>query len=447
MQATRRGERPETLGVWNGEQFVFTQSDGSNQYWNIAKLLWKYGYSPIRTQNLMKKTVGSFLRMYNPPYFPFISLSETAFKLDLIGATAATGQQFLETNGISEHFRHDIIQASTRVNYAQNLDQIHGLESMVCMATDGAMSIRGGNWQIFDGMVKSSGATVFLNTSVTSITKNSTSGKYSVRTKTPLPENSNDGVSDLSSSAPFDYDSYNHGTSYDTIIIASPLQFANISFTPPLSNPPPAIPYVSLHVTLFTSPYRLSPTYFDIPRWSLSSMPDTILTTTSPNDKSIPFFSISTLRTVHPPLDWGIVPRSPPDDVGCGTRDVEYLYKIFSPAPLNTTFIHSLLDLPSDSYRNPAITWFHHMRWDSYPYLPPRITFEDLRLDGDADGDGEQDGRGVWYTSGIESFISTMETSSLMGSNVAKLVLNGYKADEARRTLAEDRMSNHGEEL
>ncbi|KAI4136649.1 MAG: hypothetical protein L6R39_007682, partial [Caloplaca ligustica] len=156
MRASRELGRAEVLGVWDGDKFVFTQSDDGNQYWNIAKLLWKYGYSPIRTQNLMKKTVGSFLKMYYPPYFPFTSLSKTAYDLDLLPATAVTGQQFLETNGISEHFSHDIIQASTRVNYAQNLSQIHGLETMVCMATDGAMSIEGGNWQIFDSMIRAS---------------------------------------------------------------------------------------------------------------------------------------------------------------------------------------------------------------------------------------------------------------------------------------------------
>ena len=33
----------------------------------------------------------------------------------------------------------------------------------------------------------------------------------------------------------------------------------------------------------------------------------------------------------------------------------------------------------------------------------------------------------MWYTSGIESFISTMETSSLMGMNVARLVVDGWR--------------------
>ena len=35
----------------------------------------------------------------------------------------------------------------------------------------------------------------------------------------------------------------------------------------------------------------------------------------------------------------------------------------------------------------------------------------------------------MWYTSGIESFISTMETSSLMGMNVARLVADGWKKE------------------
>ena len=33
---------------WDGTQFVYTQSANSNYYWNIVKLLRKYGLSPIR---------------------------------------------------------------------------------------------------------------------------------------------------------------------------------------------------------------------------------------------------------------------------------------------------------------------------------------------------------------------------------------------------------------
>jgi len=34
--------------------------------------------------------------------------------------------------------------------------------------------------------------------------------------------------------------------------------------------------------------------------------------------------------------------------------------------------------------------------------------------------------RGFYYTSGMESFISTMETSALMGMNVAQLIVDDY---------------------
>ncbi len=44
------------------------------------------------------------------------------------------------------------------------------------------------------------------------------------------------------------------------------------------------------------------------------------------------------------------------------------------------------------------------------------MTFEDSEL-----------ARGFYYTSGIESFISTMETSALMGMNVARLIVNDYQ--------------------
>jgi prenylcysteine oxidase / farnesylcysteine lyase len=43
------------------------------------------------------------------------------------------------------------------------------------------------------------------------------------------------------------------------------------------------------------------------------------------------------------------------------------------------------------------------------------VTFEDSEL-----------GKGFYYTSGIESFISTMETSALMGKNVAQLIMDDF---------------------
>ncbi len=372
---------PNTLGVYDGTDWVFMGSESG--WWTTAKILWKYGLAPIRTQQLMKKTVGAFLKMYDEPHFPFKDLSQKAYDLGLTEATAATGEQFLQANGIQGSFGIDIIQASTRVNYAQNLDKIHGLESMVCMATDGAMSIQGGNWQIFDGMLKASGAKVLLNTSVSTIYRHP-DGRYAVNS--------------LSSSYPSGIDLAVH----DTIILAAPLQFAELSLTPPPRNPPPEIPYVNLHVTLFTSPRKLDPQAFNLD----SAVPTTILTTVpKTNATPPPFYSISTLRSLTNPT----------------THQREYLYKIFSPAPVSAAWLHGILTpLPASPHDRRDVTWIYEKVWQSYPYLPPRVTFEDVQLD--------EEGK-VWYTSGIESFISTMETSSLMGMNVARLVADGWERE------------------
>lgn len=72
-----------------------------------------------------------------------------------------------------------------------------------------------------------------------------------------------------------------------------------------------------------------------------------------------------------------------------------------------------------DDIKNPekptpeAITWYYPHVFHSYPYEYPRVTFEDPIL-----------AKNLYYTSGIESFISTMETSSLMGMNVAQLIVD-----------------------
>jgi hypothetical protein len=79
------------------------------------------------------------------------------------------------------------------------------------------------------------------------------------------------------------------------------------------------------------------------------------------------------------------------------------------------------------------VSWSYEKVWHSYPYELPRITFERIRLEGRA-----SDPRGIWYTSGIETFISTMETSALMGKNVARLIVD---TSNARHTAT---CHNHG---
>ncbi|KAL6252442.1 hypothetical protein RBB50_000161 [Rhinocladiella similis] len=428
------------LGIWDGTEFVFKaarEDDDTSSWrgwWDIAKLLWKYGLSPIRTQRATKAAVSSFLRFYDD-YFPFTSLQDAVMTTGLDTYTGATGKEVLKNAGVSERFAREIIQASTRVNYASNLGGIHGLETLVCMAIEGAMAVHGGNWQIFDTMVKNSAQRAFLNASVTHVERTS-KGTYSLQTDDE------------------ELNSVETALDFDTVILAAPYQFANISFTPKILNPPAAIPYVSLYVTLFTSPHRLAPAFFGLSDDKQDDVPSSVITTL-PEDLNerlgsrygvdavgpSGFWSISTLRVLD--LENDGTSAGPMGDVDGSSEATEestqYLYKIFSPAPLTGSFLSELLGLeytpPSDdaedglgSLPKEDVSWLYEKMWHSYPYELPTTTFSNFTLQMDEDLEGE--GSGLYYLSGMESFISTMETSALAGMNVAKLIverLNGHE--------------------
>ncbi|KAK9855926.1 Farnesylcysteine lyase [Penicillium brevicompactum] len=397
----RPRESDDSIGIWDGSQFVFSLKN-SYSWWNIGRLFWRYGMAPLRTQKLVKSTVGRFLQLYEEPLFPFKSLSNATAAVNLLNTTALTGDQFLHANGIDSLFAREIIQASTRVNYGQNLPLIHGLESIVCMATDGAVSIKGGNWRIFDGALTASAADIILNTTVTDIVRNG-DGSVSISSK------SNTATTQT------------HET-HDEVVIAGPLQYSGISVQPPVERTPDEIPYVNLHVTLFSSPHRISPRYFG--QDSNSQVPETILTTLpdgldlGSNPAGVGpsgFWSISTLRTVD---HLAAEPESTP----------HYVYKIFSPEQPTAEFITAILGLETAAVENGTIgdlsksdvSWYHEKLWNPYPVLYPRVTFEEALL-----------APSVWYTGGIESFISTMETSALMGRNVATLMFQSWQKNDA----------------
>lgn len=266
---------------------------------------------------------------------------------------------------------------------------------MVCMATSGAMQIDGGNWRIFASMLKSSSSiTTHLNTQVSQISRQD-DGTYHL--------SSNDSIS-----------------TFDEVILAAPLQFTNLTISPVPEHTPDAIPYVKLHVTLFASPFQLDPSAFNLAPGE--SVPQYILTTLPTSEKpsdgnpgSPGFYSIS--------MHYTSLNRraSPPRQ--------EFIYKIFSVEPITSTFLsHVLGQRVSDSEAdgedvNGAVSWVYRKIWHSYPREYPRVTFEEIQLDGE---DGS-----LWYTSGIESFISTMETSALSGKNVAKLIANKWQNSDA----------------
>ncbi|KKA30303.1 hypothetical protein TD95_005368 [Thielaviopsis punctulata] len=396
------GEDGGEIGVWNGENFVLKEKQDDFTWFDYARLFWRYGLAPLKTKSLVKKTIDRFLKMYEGPHFPFASLNQVAQDLELNKLTGVTGTQFLKANGIGTAYTSDIIQASTRVNYASNLDFIHGLETMVSMAPEGALQVNGGNWKVFARMVEESGAQVFQNTSVTSIKSVEGTDKLTTRYTLSTTDFSNSALHNMADD-----------TMYDEVIIAAPFQFSNIEVADDMFlQPIDQIPYMKLHVTLFATPLRLSSAYFGLKEGE--ETPSVVLTTLHPSDTTKPgpkgagkagFYSISILRQAMNPQ----------------TGEMEYLWKIFSPEVVTPEFLSEILGAKvpklftgSNNEASP-ITWYYPHIFYSYPIEYPRVTFQDPSLN-----------KGLWYTSGMESFISTMETSALMGKNVAKLIVDGY---------------------
>ncbi|KAH6891287.1 hypothetical protein B0T10DRAFT_484897 [Thelonectria olida] len=402
-------EAGDITAIWDGKKIIFETAEGSSWWWDVAKMFWKYGLAPYKAVNLVKSVVGKFLQLYEEPHFPFKSLTEKAFDLGLLDITGVTGEQFLAQNNIDSRFGREILQAATRVNYASNLAYIHGLETMVSFATDGAVAVKGGNWNIFDKFVRHSQASIYLNTTVASIKeaqKRTETPTYIISTKQASAE----------SSTPEEY-----AVAFDNVIIASPWQFSNIDAGEGvLQHEIDEIPYTKLHVTLFSSPLKLNPKFFGlgIGRKAPSNVYTTLAEDEEPKQGADGvggpgFYSVSTLRQV-------VNPRT-------GKR--EYAYKIFSAEPVTPKFLSELFaaEVPdnfigaqqaeedTDAAKAGPISWYYPWSVYSYPVELPRVTFQDPIV-----------GNGVYYTSGIESFISTMETSALMGKNVARLIADDF---------------------
>jgi prenylcysteine oxidase / farnesylcysteine lyase len=296
------------------------------------------------------------------------------------------------------------------------------------------MQIQGGNWRIFHEMAHSSNATINLNAAVASLSlkpnePNSPDAKYRITTtKTGSSE----------ASTPEEYP-----VLFDNVVVATPWQFSDIATSEGMiQHAVDEVPYMRLHVTLFASPFRISPNFLNL--FPGQKIPTTILTTLAETDEAkagpagagkAGFYSISTLRKV-------INPKS---------HKEEFLYKIFSPEAVTPEFLSRLLGAPipetftaaekkkpsaDDATFVDPISWYYPHIFYSYPLELPRVTFQDPILRG-----------GLYYTSGIESFISTMETSALMGMNVARLIADDFLGIDREAELAKEQASSRAEEV
>ncbi|GAA5927561.1 hypothetical protein JCM1841_002340 [Sporobolomyces salmonicolor] len=375
------------MAIWDGEQFVFTEAGGWGWgWWDKTKMLWRYGRSPFTVRSLVQSTVKGFLSLYSPDFVSrgaFSSIANFSAAIDLESPAAHLASDYFREQGVNSLFTNELIAAATTVNYGSPIDQIHGVGALVSLAATGAVSIRGGNRQIFESFVGSSGARLRLGSSarVTELLKlDASSGK---RAKWIVKTASGE-----------------QGGTYDAVIIAAPYHQTGVrivnSATASLI---PKQPYVNLHVTfVLTNTSMPQPSYFDLP--AKSSMPNMIFGTFNTASKSKPTFnSLNYLK----PLPASIGSRFGEGEV--------HVVKMFSSDTLDVETLNAI-------YGAGSVLKVIEKVWKAYPKLEPILSPADLAP--------VRPDEGLYYLNAFERLVSTMETETVSSFNIVSLLLNDF---------------------
>lgn len=277
------------MAIWDGEQYVYRDNNGWG-WWDTAKMLWKYGMSPIRAQRLMKETLqrlvhcficpkgtcayngsqlhGRFISVYSNDFYasgPSRSIPDFAQRAGFENLYEVSGRDYLLQHGVSNNFTSDLIAAGTTVNYAQTPGEMHALETLVSIAAEGASSVKGGNNQIFEQFVARSGAALHLEHQVTRIEKLEAPSKESTRAQWALTAVSESGKQ--------------KAETYDLLVVAAPWHQTDLqivgSSAPALLGPP--VEYVKLFVTIVITNATAPRACFFNPKWACNdAAPQTV---------------------------------------------------------------------------------------------------------------------------------------------------------------------------
>ncbi|KAI8080016.1 Prenylcysteine lyase-domain-containing protein [Halteromyces radiatus] len=375
------------LGIWDGQSFLFEET--GNQYWDAMKMIWRYGLAPLKFPSYLQPIIDRFLTIYHQDKPPFSTLSQIVDQLNLTDLVNKTASDHL-TSLFGSAFVNEMIQSASRGNYGQDANILHAFAALVSMsAGSGAWSLEDGNYRIFEEFIhRSHNTQLLLNTKVISIDSvyeiddhNNKIQQYKIHTS----------LSEVDDEL------------YDIVILASPLHLADIDISCIQSPKEYEREYHTVHVTLIAG--YPDPTYFGRTE---NDVPTSIITTGFPlvdhfENQTSPF----TTFTRHMILDNG-----------------ESVVKMFSSKSISDQDLTSLFVNTS---------WVYRHAWQAFPKLFPvdQEEWPSIILHG---FDQSNTNGGIFYANAFESVISTMETQTLMGQNIAKLIYDHWCTDSLRET-------------
>ena len=119
------------MAIFDGQDFVYQESGSGYGWWNMAKLFWRYGYSPMTVKNSVTETVAKFTELYEDAFQlkgPYESIHDFAQALSLHQLAYNTTKDYLTSLAVNELFIQELVAAATRVNYGQNPSQLQACE-------------------------------------------------------------------------------------------------------------------------------------------------------------------------------------------------------------------------------------------------------------------------------------------------------------------------------
>jgi prenylcysteine oxidase/farnesylcysteine lyase len=326
--------------------------------------------SALRVTNSAIKMAEKYEGVYEQlkTHAPFSTPDEIFGELGLIEPSKISTLDYFKQIKINDRMTHTVVEAITHNMYNQGAE-MNALASLVGLAGAGLAGgylfvIDGGNWTLYDKMLKKNGANLKVNTKVDKIVVTST------------PE----------ATRPYAYKvitSDGQISEHDAVILAAPPALADLEIE--LDGKPfevAAYPYQEVQTTLVVG--ELRPEYFGQKPGKL--MPSTIFTASS---APAPFKSIGT--------------------TGWSPEYNSRIYKIFSADHVMTEAeLGEIFSVIHDTYSHP---------WrGAYPILTPGIEHLPFELN-----------KGLYYANALETIAGSIEVETVGGTNAANLCLEYLK--------------------
>lgn len=350
--------------------------------------IWMYGSSWCVFQSAVSSAVDAWNSFASPYTDTFTSITQALTLAGLPPTLYGPAKSFLQSLSVSPVLREEFIQPCVRGRISQNLSASSGLSALLAAGQSSTVSIHGGNGQLVEKLIRLSKADLQTNALVTAISPGK-DRRYQL------------SISHLTSQKC----SRAEILEFDTVILAAPLQSANLDLSR-LSLPPTVIPSpgIETHVTHFSSPVAISTNLSLLPL-DISIQGEMTLTTSNNT-------SASHVVNLHQSSACFKRTACLPDDECDECDEDTFLYRVHSDRHLVDEELVQMIGQEWRAGSELDDYGIHYVRRQAWPYSYP---------EGGTDFVDEVEiAPNFWYLNGAESIVSSMEMSCRMARNVAK---------------------------